>query len=306
MGGGGSAPSMNTQYMTGQQEKGNINTAVNQTRLNHVNQVTPYGNLTYEQTGGTHDWNGNWIPSYTATQTMSPEQQSLYDKQTALQGRALDTADTVMNNVNSAVSTPLNYDGLQEITSQENYRNDAMNALEARGSKSIADAENAQRVAMANQGVAAGSTAYGRGLEGYGQQRVDNSQQALINATGLANQNINQQLALRNQGIGERTALRNQPLQDYATLSGFGGSTTQPNYVQTPQTQIMNTDYVGPEMAKYQSQVAQQQANAQSSGGLMSGIMGLAGTLGGSALMGGFGGSMFGSVGKGAGSGWTY
>jgi len=68
----------------------------------------------------------------------------------------------------------------------------------------------------------------------------------------------------------------------------------------------MNTDYVGPEMAKYQSQVAQQQANAQSSGGMMSGLMGLAGTIGGSALMGGFGGSMFGSVGKGAGSGWTY
>ncbi len=287
MGGGssGAAPALNQQQVTTDQTKGNVNAAVSQSRLNNVNQVTPYGSLNYAETGGTKDFDGNWIPQFTATQTMSPDQQGIYNQQMALQGQALGTAGTVLNNVNTAISTPLNYDGLQQIGDQTNFRNDAQNALEARGSRSIAQAEDAQRTAMANQGISAGSTAYSRGLQDYGQQRVDNSQQALINATSLAGQNEQQQLALRNQGIMERTNLRNQPLQDYQAMMGFGGNVTQPNYVNTPQSQVQPTDYTGPAIANYQGKQQQAQSAQSSQAGMTSGMMGLAGTIGMGAMM---------------------
>jgi hypothetical protein len=54
----------------------------------NTNQVTPTGSLTYTQTGGQYDYNGNWIPQTTATQTLSPELQGLYNQTTGIAGTA--------------------------------------------------------------------------------------------------------------------------------------------------------------------------------------------------------------------------
>jgi hypothetical protein len=80
MGGGGflglgpapSAPAA-PDYRAAAQETaaGNIDAARLATAANRVNQVTPYGNLTYAITGA--DPYGN--PTWTATQTLSPAQQ---------------------------------------------------------------------------------------------------------------------------------------------------------------------------------------------------------------------------------------
>jgi len=306
-GGGGSAPTFNSQYVSQQQDKANVLAGVDTMRLNNVNQITPYGNLSYAETGGTHDWNGNWIPQFTATQTLSPEQKAIYDKTTGLQSGALDTAKTALGNVNSALSTPLNFDGLQEIKDQGQFRDDAYNAISARGSKSIADAENAQKVQLANGGVAAGSDAYARGLREYGEARNDLANTALLGATQLAGENINQAVGLRNQGINERLTLRNQPIQDLTALLGFGGGVTQPNFVNTPQSQVQATDVTGPAIAQYQAQLQRQQQQAQSSNALMGGLFGLGGSILGGTLAGPLGGkiggSLFGLGGSAAGSG---
>ena len=63
----------------------NVNTALANTALNQVNQVTPQGNLTYSQTGSTHFTDpttgvGYDIPQTTATQTLSPTAQLTYDQ----------------------------------------------------------------------------------------------------------------------------------------------------------------------------------------------------------------------------------
>jgi hypothetical protein len=49
--------------------------------LNNVNQVTPYGNLNYTQSGKWEDG----TPQFTATQTLSPEQQKLFNLGTQTQ-----------------------------------------------------------------------------------------------------------------------------------------------------------------------------------------------------------------------------
>jgi len=62
---------------------GNVEAARVATAANRVNQVTPYGTLTYTQTG--QDPYGN--PMWTATQALSPEQQQLLDVQNRLSQR---------------------------------------------------------------------------------------------------------------------------------------------------------------------------------------------------------------------------
>lgn len=63
----------------------NIGTAIAQQALNNVNQVTPGGSLTYSQSGShTYTDPGTYqthvIPTYTATQTLSPENQRIQNK----------------------------------------------------------------------------------------------------------------------------------------------------------------------------------------------------------------------------------
>jgi hypothetical protein len=63
----------------------NISTAITQQHMNNVNQVTPDGALTYEQTGTVQHVDPNDpskvydIPTYTATQTLSQNQQAIKD-----------------------------------------------------------------------------------------------------------------------------------------------------------------------------------------------------------------------------------
>src|SRR5690606_31957195 len=63
----------------------NVSTAVANAMMGNVNQVTPYGTLTYDQTG-TYDFTDPYtgetytIPTMTATQTLSPEQQIIQDR----------------------------------------------------------------------------------------------------------------------------------------------------------------------------------------------------------------------------------
>ena len=59
-----------------EQTKSNIDTAVAQSNLNRVDQSTPFGQITYTQTGT----NADGTPKYSVSQTLSPELQAAFDK----------------------------------------------------------------------------------------------------------------------------------------------------------------------------------------------------------------------------------
>ncbi len=70
----------------GAQTAENIGTATANAYLGNVNQVTPFGSLTYDQTG-THTVTGpdgelHEVPTFTATQTLSPDQQQIANSMT--------------------------------------------------------------------------------------------------------------------------------------------------------------------------------------------------------------------------------
>lgn len=69
----------------------NVSTSIANAALGNVNQVTPYGNLTYNQSG-THKFTDPTtgktidVPTYTATQTLSPSQQAIFEQSQQAQG----------------------------------------------------------------------------------------------------------------------------------------------------------------------------------------------------------------------------
>ncbi len=283
----------NAAQVARDQTTSNVQTGIAQATLGNTNQITPYGNLTYTETGG-QNVGGNWVPSYTATQTLSPEQQQIYNKTTGLQSGALDTAKTVLGQVNNSVGTPLSFAGAPALPQdQTQLRNDAYNALTARSNTDLSRQEGAQQNLLANQGIAAGSEAYNRALDPINRARVDASNQATINAGNIAGQNLDQAQTLRNQYINELQTQRNQPLADYQALLGFGGGVQQPTYAPGSAGQIANTDVTSPVYNSYNGQLQNYQQQLGQSNAALGGLFGLAGAgLGGWARsgFGGFGG----------------
>jgi hypothetical protein len=109
---------------------GNLDAARQATAANRVNQVTPYGNLNYSITGA--DPYGN--PTWTATQSLSPDQQQLYNMDIAtskglgqLSGQGLGYVQNMLANPFSTSSLPalqsqVSPANMQQLTGQANLQ----------------------------------------------------------------------------------------------------------------------------------------------------------------------------------------
>jgi hypothetical protein len=81
---------------------GNLEAARANAAANRVNQVTPYGNLTYKISG--KDSFGNDL--YTATQSLTPAQQDILNRQTGLNSGLLNTAQQGLNYASNLLAKP--------------------------------------------------------------------------------------------------------------------------------------------------------------------------------------------------------
>lgn len=230
------------------QQKMNTATAVTQSGLNSVNQVTPQGNLTYAQIG---KWDDG-TPRFQATQTYSPQEQALYDNTARAEQKYGNIANNQLDAVGGSLSTPFNFDAAA-ATKLSNMQNTFLDPQWAHQG----DALDTQ---LANQGIMPGSEAYTRAKQDFSTQRQHAYDQNYLDSYNTAS---NQALTERNQPLNETSAL----------LSG--SQVQQPNFVNTPNTPVSGVDYAGLVNQQYQSKVANQNA-------MMGGMFGLAGTaLGG-------------------------
>ena len=165
-----------------QSNQSNIDMARMGLAANRVNQQTPFGGLSYSQTGT--DAYGN--PTYTATQTLSPAQEQLYNKQNNLQSSILDTASYGIPNVqNSLMQGGVDTSKLAQtgINPGETYSDAIMRRLgpQMQQEKGQFDAQ------MANQGVAPGTEAYNNAKRSFDQAQNDKLTSAQVGGmqTGL-------------------------------------------------------------------------------------------------------------------------
>lgn len=232
----------------------NKTTAITQNELNSTNQVTPYGSLTYNQSGTFADG----TPQFTATTSLSPSEQNLFNLGQTTQGTLGQIGVDESAKVQNVLNTPFDL-------------NAATGTQQADISKTLLDPVWNQRQAsletqLANQGVSQGSDAYTNAMRDFNSQRDSSYNSAL--------------LADRGQATTEALTQRDQPLNEISALMA-GSQVQQPSFTNTPsaavaQTPLSSDVYNSAALGEqnYQSQVS-------SSNAMMGGLFGLGGTLGG-------------------------
>ena len=102
------------------QGSSNAATATAQSALNNINQVTPYGSLTYQQTGTQAitqpDGTVSYVPINTSTQTLSDPEQKLFNQQNALGTQANNAASQELGTLNQTLQNPVTSDSLPTLS----------------------------------------------------------------------------------------------------------------------------------------------------------------------------------------------
>lgn len=197
----------------GAQTATNISTAIAEQYLNNVNQVTPYGNLTYDQTGSytytdPNTGNQHVIPRFTASQTYTPEGQAIVNNTLGMQQNLSALGQNQSGRLDALLSRPLDVSSLPARGDINAIRRANMQG--APGSPDLSGipgqagditrtygtdwSEDRQRVEdalmsrlnpqldrdrstleqrLADQGIAIGSEAYTRAMSDFGQQSND-------------------------------------------------------------------------------------------------------------------------------------
>lgn len=231
------------------QTASNKETALTQAQLNNVNQVTPYGNLTYTQTPGS-----NGVPQYTATQTLNPTQQQSLDTQQQIE---LDTSKLGQNQIgriSDSLSDPFKLSDFGAAPSANNdARQQVIDSLygqqKSRLDPQFADSQKALETKLANQGISQGTEAYSNAQRDFDFGKNDAYQTAenqAINAGGAEQSRLyGLQSGAYQQDISNALTERNQPINELAALLGSGNGVQQPTYTNTPQTGVNGTDVIG-------------------------------------------------------------
>ena len=271
MGGGGflglgpapSAPAA-PDYRAAAQETaaGNLDAARSATAANRVNQVTPYGRLDYSVTG--QDPYGN--PTWTATQSLSPQQQQLLDYQNQTSIGLGQLANKGLGYVENMLNTP--FDTSRLPTTGFNPSQSYQDAYMQRLAPQLQQGREQVQQRLANQGIDIGSEAYDRAMRNQAVREND-----LLAAATTAGFGVGQQA--RQSALQEQAYLRNEPLN---TLSAVrtGAQVQGPSFVNSAQQATTGgPDILGASQMGYNAQMGdfnQKQAAQQS---FNQGLMGL-------------------------------
>jgi len=222
---------------------------VSQTELNNENQVTPYGDINYSQTGT----NADGTPQYTATTTLSAPMQQLADTGITNAQNSANLEGQLQNNAASTLSTPMN---LGWNSTEAN--------LDQLGAQTIDPQWNQQEAAMnqqlADQGVTQGSEAWNNAQTNFNNSKASAYDQLYLQG--------NQQAA------SDIEAQYNEPLNALSALQS-GSQVAQPGVgttAATAQTSVQPANYAGLVESNYQDQLS-------ASNAAMGGLFGLGGSL---------------------------
>ena len=192
----------------------NVSTAIANAYMTNMNETTPDGTKTFDQTGMqsvTDPYTGQTykIPTFSVTQTLSPAQQAIKDQQDAASLNLATLGADQSAFLNQYMSEPFSY-------SPGEYEGWALNLYDQLNGDRIATDQEALRTQLANQGIAIGSKAYDDAMSGFYGGQQDSRNKFLLDAYGT----------------GMQTALteRNQPLNEIGALLS-GGQVSQPNFM---------------------------------------------------------------------------
>jgi len=274
MGGGGflglgpapSAPAAPDYTAAAQQTaQGNLDAARQATAANRVNQVTPYGNLDYSISG--QDPYGN--PTWTATQSLSPDQQQLYQQQMQTSLGLGNLQNQGLGYVQNMLSKPFDTSTLPQsgINPGETMQDSVLRRLQPQ----IAQQREMSQAQLANQGIVPGTTAYENAMRMQNQKENDLLTSAVIQGTNTG-------LAANQQAFGQAGYIRNEPINTLNAIRS-GSQVTNPSYISNipQQATTSGADLLGASQMGYNAQMGNFNAQQAAQANFNQGLMGLAG-----------------------------
>lgn len=257
----------------------NKETAIATSRLNNPNVIGPTGTQTWTE-GATPDARA------TLTQTLSPEQQALYNKQVQTKGLLGDVGIKGAESLGGIVGKQLDISGAPAAPgSAEATRQATIDAMMGRVNEDTNRNMEQKQSDLIAAGIRPGTKAYDDAMALIERGRTDARQQAIIAGGAEAQRDFGMDTDARRNAIAETLMQRQTPLNEINAL--MSGSQVS-NPFATPGVQG-NTNIAPPPIfgaAQAQGGYGQSQANAQNamSGNFMSGLFG----LGAGALAGGW------------------
>jgi len=249
----------------------NLKAAQAATAANRVNQVTPYGNLNYAETGT--DSYGN--PTWTATTSLSDVGQKLLDTQNQTSLGLGGAINSQLSNVNSTLNKPFDPNLPQVgINAGQNYQDAAMQRLAPQLSQQRELLTNQ----LANSGIPVGSEAYNRAQMNQAQKEND-----LLAAN--TTQGFNTGLAANQQAYNQALTKYKMPLNTLSALR-TGSQVQNPTFQNVPQQATTGgADLLGASTAAGNYNLSNSNAQIAAQSGFNSGLMSLGGGLGAAAIM---------------------
>ncbi len=247
----------------------NKETAETQARLNRVNEVTPFGSVTYTSTG-------NEDAPYQRTMTLDPAEQALLDSQRGTELKLSDLGGTILDRVSPNLATPFSIEGSAPVANDET-RQRVEQALLERMQPQLDNDRAALETQLANQGFARDSEAYNAEIDKHN-RAVNDARLATIAAGGQEQSRLfGLDMASRQQMLQEAALERSQPLNEIASILGTG-QVNAPNFGAVPQVGVAPTDITGPTYAKYNADMNAFNQSQNSRNRAMGGLFGLAGS----------------------------
>lgn len=193
---------------------GNLKAAQTAAAANRVNQVTPYGNLNYNETGT--DSQGN--PTWTASTSLSPTGKALLDAQNNTSLGLSNLFGTQLGNVSNTINQGFNPSYVPEGVTIPTYEkvgqgpqlqtnlggtgmegwDKASGLIMSRLAPTIARQNEMSDAQLANQGIVAGTDAYANAKRVLAQSQND-----LLNQAQVAGQGVQQNLFGQNLAAGQ-------------------------------------------------------------------------------------------------------
>lgn len=228
----------------------NVGTAIANANLGYVNQVTPDGSLTYSQSGN-YDWKDPTtgktysIPKFTATQTLSPASQNIYNLGKQTETNLADIGSQQSGAIKSHLSQPfkfaqsqINLPGLQDSIAsagdvRRSYGTDfsadrqrVEEALMARMNPQLDRDRESLRTQLVNQGLNIGTEAYTRAMEDFGRNANDARYGAILSA----GQEQSRLAGLEAQRAGFENAAQAQQFGQNVSGAQFGNQVRQQGF----------------------------------------------------------------------------
>lgn len=300
MGGKSSSKPSTPDYAAAAQAQGAADKATAQFEagMNRPTEVTPYGTRGWSLRPGA-DPNNPQAGDWTVTTSLSPEQQQLFNQESANSLAYSQLAPGAIQRVGQAVSQPfdtsnvaasptsnLTTDPNMFSAERRNVENALYNQLTQDYGQRFGEQDESLRTQLANQGLQAGTPAYDRALEemrktqnrAYGDAR----QQAVLmggdeQSRSLANMisAIQAQQGQRQAGIQENAFLRSLPLNE-ANAIRSGSQVTLPQFQSyATNTNVPSTPIFQGTMADYNSRLAASNAANASQSSMMGGLFNL-------------------------------